>query len=113
MEFYLSFSKHQTEEEWREVFLVTAAVYAVGALLYGLLASGEKQVSDTTTGCPKKTELIECCWSHGTQDKSPVAGTTSAWKVLFWSFLTKTKQDQATPSHVHGKIWPHSTQFRL
>ena len=34
----------QTEEEWRDVFLVTAAVYAVGALLYGLLASGEKQV---------------------------------------------------------------------
>ena len=35
----------QTEEEWRKVFLVTAAVYAVGALLYGLLASGEKQVT--------------------------------------------------------------------
>ena len=38
------FSNIQTEEEWRKVFLVTAAVYAVGALLYGLLASGEKQV---------------------------------------------------------------------
>ena len=49
MKFYFSFSKHQTEEEWREVFLVTAAVYAVGALLYGLLASGEKQVHDTTS----------------------------------------------------------------
>ena len=48
IKFYLSFSKHQTEEEWREVFLVTAAVYAVGALLYGLLASGEKQVNDTS-----------------------------------------------------------------
>merc|ERR1712012_1462454 len=35
--------KDKTEEEWREVFLVTAAVYAIGALLYGLLASGEKQ----------------------------------------------------------------------
>ena len=31
----------------------------------------------------------------------------------FWSFLTKTKQDQALPSHVHGKICPHSTQFWL
>ena len=30
------------------MFLVTAAVYAVGALLYGLLASGEKQVNDTS-----------------------------------------------------------------
>ena len=49
VKFYLPFSKHQTEEEWREVFLVTAAVYAVGALLYGLLASGEKQVRDTTS----------------------------------------------------------------
>ena len=27
---------------------MTAAVYAVGALLYGLLASGEKQVNDTS-----------------------------------------------------------------
>ena len=49
IKFYLSFSKHQTEEEWREVLLVTAAVYAVGALLYGLLASGEKQVHVTTS----------------------------------------------------------------
>jgi len=43
------------EEEWRKVFLVTAAVYAVGALLYGLLASGEKQPwADGEEG------LIEC-----------------------------------------------------
>ena len=42
MEVY--FVTRQTEDEWRNVFLVTAAVYAVGALLYGLLASGEKQV---------------------------------------------------------------------
>ena len=33
----------QTPEEWRTVFLITAGVYAMGALLYGLLASGEKQ----------------------------------------------------------------------
>jgi len=47
--------KDKTEEEWREVFLVTAAVYAVGALLYGLLASGEKQPwADGEEG------LIEC-----------------------------------------------------
>jgi len=47
--------KDKTEEEWRDVFLVTAAVYAVGALLYGLLASGEKQPwADGEEG------LIEC-----------------------------------------------------
>ena len=38
------FLSSQTHEEWRTVFLITAAVYALGALLYGLLASGEKQV---------------------------------------------------------------------
>ena len=34
---------------------------------------------------------------------------------IFWSFLTKTKQDQAlsTSSHVHGKIVPSSIQFWL
>ena len=33
---------------------------------------------------------------------------------FFWSFLTKTKEDQALLSHIHGKIWPRSTQiFRL
>ena len=37
----------QTPEEWRTVFLITAGVYAMGALLYGLLASGEKQVGLT------------------------------------------------------------------
>ena len=33
----------------------------------------------------------------------------------FWSFLTKTRLDQALQSHAHGKIWPHSlsTQFWL
>ena len=35
----------RSPEEWRTVFLITAAVYAVGALLYGILASGEKQVN--------------------------------------------------------------------
>ena len=43
---------------------------------------------------------------------------TSGWHHLglesvFWSFLTKTRQDQELPSHVHGKIQPHSTQFWL
>ena len=42
-----------------------------------------------------------------------VAGTPCVWKLNFWSFLTNTKPDQAFPSHVQGKIWPHSTQFRV
>ena len=44
---------------------------------------------------------------------SAVVGTTWAWKVFFWSFLTKTKQDQAPPSHVHGEIWSNSIQLWL
>ena len=28
-------------------------------------------------------------------------------------FLTNTQADQELPSHVHGKIWPHCTQFCL
>ena len=31
----------------------------------------------------------------------------------FLLILTKTKQDQALPSNVHGRIWPHSAQFWL
>ena len=40
---FISHDDFQTPEEWRTVFLITAGVYAMGALLYGLLASGEKQ----------------------------------------------------------------------
>ena len=41
---------------------------------------------------------------------------TSSWhplclKLKFWSFLTKTKPDQAFPSDAHGQIWPHSTHL--
>ena len=49
-------------------------------------------------------------WSHGALAQSPVA-STPGMKSVFWSFLTKTKQDQQLPSQVHGKIWAHSTQF--
>ena len=45
--------------------------------------------------------------------QSQVPGTPCVWKLTFWSFLTKTKPDHAFLSHVHGKIWPHSTQFEV
>ena len=35
------------------------------------------------------------------------------WFGLFWTFLTKTKQDKALTSHVDGKIWPNGAQFWL
>ena len=31
--------------------------------------------------------------------------------MFFWLFITKSKQDHALPSHVHGKNWSHITQF--
>ena len=52
----------------------------------------------------QKNALSECCWSHSALAQSQVAGTPCVWKLIFWSFLTKTKPDQAFPSHVHGKI---------
>ena len=45
------------------------------------------------------------------QAKSPVASTPCVWKNVFLSFLTMMKQAKAPTSHVHGKIWPHNTQF--
>ena len=33
----------QTHAEWQYVFLITAGVYLCGAIVYGLLASGERQ----------------------------------------------------------------------
>ena len=54
-------------------------------------------------GVPKNA-LSEYCWSHSALAQSQVAGTLYVWKLIFWSFLTKTKPDQAFASHVHGKI---------
>ena len=44
-----------------------------------------------------------CCWTHSALAQSPVADTPCVLKSIFWSFLNT--QDQALPSHVHGKIW--------
>ena len=77
------------------------------------LHPGISRYTKKHTGCPKKIVLIECCWSHGAQAQSPVAGTTWALKVFFWSFLTKTKQDQVPQTQVHGTIYPATTQFWL
>ena len=40
--------------------------------------------------------------------QSQEASTPWAWKMFFWSFLTKTKQDQALPSHFDGKFGPRA-----
>ena len=43
----------------------------------------------------QKNALSECCWSHSALAQSQVAGTPCVWKSICWSFLTKTKPDQA------------------
>ena len=55
------------------------------------------------TGCPKNA-LSECGWSHSALAQSEVASTPCVLKLIFRSFLTKTKPGQAFPSHVYGKI---------
>ena len=62
-----------------------------------------KSYKIATLGCPKKCinwMLLEP-WCAG-----PI---TSGWyhlglESVFWSIFTKTKQEQAPPSHVYGKI---------
>ena len=57
-----------------------------------------------------KNALSECCWSQGALAQSQVAGTSCVWKLIFWSFLTKTKQDQAPP-HAMVKFSPTALNF--
>lgn len=33
----------QSPEEWRIIFIIAGAIYLIGAIIYGLYASGEKQ----------------------------------------------------------------------
>ena len=61
----------------------------------------------------QKRCTIECCWNYSAQVISPVTSTPCVRKNVLGPFFTKTKQDQALLSHVHGKIQPHSTQFLL
>ena len=53
-------------------------------------------------GVPKNA-LSECCWSHSTLAQSPFASTPCVWRSIFWSFLSKTKQDQAPPKLMKKK----------
>ena len=42
----------------------------------------------------KKNALSECCWSHSALAQTQVTGTPCEKKLIFWSFLAKTKPDQ-------------------
>ena len=47
------------KEEWREVFTIAAEVYVFGALIYLILASGEKQPWAEGKRKRKKTKTLE------------------------------------------------------
>ena len=40
-------------------------------------------------------------------------GRACLWNLFFGRFSPRLLRNQALPSHIHGKIWPHSTQFWL
>merc|ERR1719229_1187069 len=96
--------KDKTEEEWREVFLVTAAVYAVGALLYGLLASGEKHPA-----CGR----LSACSATGTTPSSATwrRPSTSAarWTTRATAALTASTASSPTTSRADSRTSARST----
>ena len=82
---------------------------------YKVLISGSRYRVSQKTGC---------CWSDRAQlldhpllmAISTGLGRPRLWKLFFWSFFsscTKTRQDQALPSHAYGKFLPHITKFWL
>ena len=40
-------------------------------------------------------------------------GRACLWHLFFGRFSSRLLRNQALPSHIHGKIWPDSTQFWL
>ena len=56
---------------------------------------------------------FQACWHPHPQTTYTGLVMTPLRSIFFWSFLSKTKQEQRLPSPVYGKIWPHSTRFWL
>jgi hypothetical protein len=54
---YSSTIKLQTLDEWRIVFFIAAAIYIVGAVAFGFLASGEVQPWAVQSKKSKETQL--------------------------------------------------------
>ena len=55
------------KEEWREVFLISAEIYIFGALVFLILASGQKQWwadGVMTTRERGSTRTEDSCWQH-------------------------------------------------
>ena len=83
--------------------IIIVKSYRLCGSLNGVVGCCNTYSNMTVQGVPKKA-LSECCWSHSALAQSPFASNPYVWRSIFWSFLTKTRQDQALPSHVNGKI---------
>ena len=57
----------------------------------------------SSTGCPQKTHFQNAAGATVLAQLT-FDGTPCVWRLIFWSFLTETKQDQSPPSYVNGKI---------
>ena len=49
-------------------------------------------------------KAVQCTYIKCVQGVPKNALSECYWRLIFWLFLTKTKQDQAPPSHIHGKM---------
>ena len=54
----------QTAGEWQIVFFITSAIYLVGAVVYGIFASGERQSWAIEEQSVEGTEKSEQCYSN-------------------------------------------------
>ena len=68
------------------------------SLICDIVHSGDFYTTGKIFSLPPTLTNLILGWSHSAQAHSPVA----------ISFLNK---NEALPSHVDGKIWPHCTQF--
>ena len=75
-----------------------------------------KPIIGKTYRVSHKKLLAQCCWSSISSNRHPsllAILTRLGPEIIFWQFFTRTQRDQALPSHVHGKILPHSIHFWL
>ena len=61
----------------------------------------------------QKNAHSECCWSYSALAQSEVASIQCVWKLILRSFLTKTKPDQAFPSHLSPRALKFGYDFVL
>lgn len=74
----------QTADEWKMVFFISSAIYMVGAIFYGIFASGERQAWAMESYASKKEKDVE---QHAYTN--PTAPTDHSWHFGI-AFLTQS-----------------------